>query len=175
MSPGSGTCLAKMLKSINMGNQDHRQKRRAPEPLRPVRADALRAERLRDLLEELIELNAHTPVIVEGKRDREALRTLGLTGEIITYNQGKGVHDFCEHLAEEHGDAVLLMDWDREGEALFAKLAEGLGGLWEEHARFRKFIRLICQKEIKDVEGLPALMRRLEAGLVEETLIEDGP
>jgi 5S rRNA maturation endonuclease (ribonuclease M5) len=139
--------------------------------LQPLKREAERAERLRELIEALAEVNAHVPVIVEGKRDKAALKALGLAGEIITYNRGMNVHDFCEHIAADHAEAVLLMDWDREGDALQRKLGRELRGLWEDHKHFRETIRLMCQKEVKDVEGLPALLRRLEAGMVDETMI----
>ena len=142
--------------------------------LPPLKRDAERAERLRDLLAELAEVNATVPVVVEGKRDREALTALGLGGEIITYNRGMGVHEFCEYVQERCGAVVLLPDWDREGEALMVRLGAELRGHWEVYGRFREMLRLMCQKEIKDIEGLPALLRRLEVGVVEETLIEEG-
>ncbi len=146
--------------------------------LHPLKREAERAERLRALLEELAGINlpeyehGGVPVIVEGKRDKAALITLGLTGDIITYNRGMNVHDFCDHIAEAHEAVVLLMDWDREGNTLQQKLGRELEGLWEEFRRFRKTFILMCQKEVKDIEGLPSLLRRLETGMVEETLIE---
>ena len=144
--------------------------------LHPLKREAERAERLRKLIDELAELNCleHVPVIVEGKRDKAALEMLGLTGEVITFNRGVRVHDFCEHIAENHAEVVLLTDWDREGDALHKKLGRELKGRWEVFGRFREVLMLMCQKEVKDVEGLPALLRRLEAGMIEETLIEDG-
>ncbi|KKL67212.1 hypothetical protein LCGC14_2137260, partial [marine sediment metagenome] len=143
--------------------------------LHPLKRDAVRAERLRELIVELAELNSpehgHVPVIVEGKRDKAALETLGLRGEVITFNRGVRVHDFCEHIAENHAEVVLLTDWDREGDALHKKLGRELKGRWEVFGRFREVLMLMCQKEVKDVEGLPALLRRLETGMVEESLI----
>ena len=43
-------------------------------------------EYLKKALDELSEENKKVPVIVEGEKDIEALRKLGLTGEIITVN-----------------------------------------------------------------------------------------
>ncbi len=152
--------------------------------LHPLKREEERAERLRDLLEELAEINSPehghvpvpvpVPVIVEGKRDKAALQSLGLSGEIITYNRGMNVYDFSDHIAGDYAKVVLLMDWDREGDSLQSKLGQELSGHWEESRRFRDSLRLMCQKEIDCVEGLPALLRRLEAGVIEETLIEDG-
>ena len=45
-------------------------------------------EDVQKALSELIEENRNTAVIVEGEKDVEALRRLGLTGKIITLNSG---------------------------------------------------------------------------------------
>ncbi len=161
-----------------MTHKGRDRQRSSERVLHPMKREAVRAERLRELLEELAEINTFehghvpVPVIVEGKRDKAALRALGLAGEVITYNQGMNVHDFCEHIREQYSEVVLLMDWDREGDALNRKIGRELKGRWEVYKHFRETLRLMCQKEVKDVEGLPALLRRLETGLVDETLIE---
>lgn len=133
----------------------------------PNAIDTHRAERLREILEALYEVNKLVPVIVEGRRDALALRRLGLVGEIITLHRGKGIYEFCEHVEAEHRKAVLLMDWDREGESLFRRLGHDLSGHWEEFSVFREALKALCQKDIKDVEGIPSLLRRLEG--------EEGP
>ena len=123
--------------------------------------DAERAERLREVLQTLYEVNKRVPIIVEGRRDIEALRRIGLVGDIITLHAGKGLYEFCEGIAEEFHHVILLMDWDDKGEKLFRSLAEGLKGSWEEFAPLREIIRILCQKDIKDVEGIPGLLERL--------------
>ena len=123
--------------------------------------DAERAERLREVLQTLYEVNKRVPVIVEGRRDTEALRKIGLVGDIITLHAGKGLYEFCEGIAEEFHHVILLMDWDDKGEKLFRTLAEDLQGLWEEFAPLREIIRVLCQKDIKDIEGIPGLLERL--------------
>jgi 5S rRNA maturation endonuclease (ribonuclease M5) len=123
--------------------------------------DVERAERLREVLQSLYEANKRVPVIVEGRRDADALRKIGLVGDIITLHSGKGLYEFCEDIAEKSSHAVLLMDWDDKGEKLFRSLAEGLKGSWEEFAPLREIIRILCQKDIKDVEGIPGLLERL--------------
>jgi 5S rRNA maturation endonuclease (ribonuclease M5) len=124
--------------------------------------DTARAERLREVLESLYEANKLVPVIVEGRRDALALRKLGLVGEIITFHRGKGIHEFCEYIEARHRKAIMLLDWDREGERLFRRLGRNLSGHWEEFAVFRDALKALCQKDIRDVEGIPKLLRRLE-------------
>ena len=128
----------------------------------PSIEDLQRAERLREVLEALHEVNKRVPVIVEGKRDMIALRKLGLVGEIITLHRGKGLYDFCEEIAERFTKVVILLDWDEKGESLTRTLSENLTGHWEEFAPVRGVLKILCQRDIKDIEGIPKLLMRLE-------------
>lgn len=121
-----------------------------------------RAKRLREVLEVLCEINKSYPVVVEGKKDLQALRKLGLSGEILLLHCGKGLHEFSEELAENFSRVIVLLDWDAKGEALFTALTSNLNGQWEEYASFRELLRLLCQKDIRDIEGIPVLLLRLE-------------
>ncbi len=128
----------------------------------PTAVDAARAERLREVLESLYEANKLVPVVVEGRNDSLALRKLGLVGEIVTFHRGKDFHEFCEYIEERFHKVILLPDWDREGERLFRRLGKNLSGHWEEFSAFREALRALCQKDIRDIEGIPKLLRRLE-------------
>lgn len=134
----------------------HRQKKL------PSITDAERSARLREVFEDLQELNKRIPVIVEGKRDASALRNLGLMGDIITLHNGQNMYDFCDNIARRYDRVIILIDWDRKGDDLFKTLAHNLKGHWEEFASFRELLKILCQKEIKDIEGIPTLLRRLE-------------
>lgn len=128
----------------------------------PSAIDVERAERLREVFEHLIEVNKTVPVIVEGKKDASALKSLGVTGEIITLHNGKNLYDFCDDIIHRFHRVVLLSDWDRKGEDLNKILSAYLKGHWEEYSSFRDLLKVLCQKEIKDIEGIPKLIRRLE-------------
>ena len=128
----------------------------------PSADDTERAERLREVLVALYEVNKRIPVIVEGKKDAAALKKLGLVGDIITLHSGKGLYEFCEDIAEKFARVVILLDWDEKGEKLNSLVAEHLCGHWEEFSAFRGIIKILCQKDIKDIEGIPKLLGRLE-------------
>jgi len=128
----------------------------------PTINDLERAERLREIIEDLSEINKSTPIIVEGKKDAIALRKLGISGEIITLHNGKNLYEFCMEITERYDKVVILLDWDKKGENLNKIVSENLKGYWEEHSLFRELFKLLCQKEIHDIEGLPSLLRRLE-------------
>jgi 5S rRNA maturation endonuclease (ribonuclease M5) len=124
--------------------------------------DLERAERLREVFEALYEVNKRVPVIVEGKKDAVALKKLGLVGEIITLHNGKGLYEFCEDISEKFSKVVILLDWDEKGEKLCRSLSKDLSGHCEEFSVFRGIIKVLCQKDIKDIEGIPRLLERLE-------------
>jgi 5S rRNA maturation endonuclease (ribonuclease M5) len=128
----------------------------------PSPGDFERAERLRKVIEDLHEINKNIPIIVEGNKDVSALRKLGLVGEIITLHRGKSLYDFCLDIAERFQKVIILLDWDKKGESLNKTLAMHLNGHWEEFSFFRELFKVHCQKEIKDIEGIPKLLRRLE-------------
>lgn len=131
-------------------------------------ADLERAERLREVFEALYEVNKKFPVIVEGRRDSEALRRLGLAGEIITLHRGNNLYEFCEEVAEKYERVVLLLDWDERGESLYKFLGSHLEGHWEVFSGFREILKILCQKDIKDIEGIPRLLRNLEGDKLNE-------
>ena len=74
---------------------------------------------LRNLINEMNE--SHVPIIVEGRKDVKALRKIGIEGKIIKLNSGKSIVNFCEDVARDYDEVILLLDWDRKGEELTEK------------------------------------------------------
>src|SRR6202142_3706298 len=68
--------------------------------------DTERAERLKEVLQALYEANKRVPIIVEGRRDANALRRIGLAGDIINLHSGMGLFEFCEDIAEKYGHVI---------------------------------------------------------------------
>lgn len=60
-------------------------------------------------------------VIVEGKKDRAALRKIGIHSNIFVLNT-KPLFAVAEEIAESCGEAVILTDLDDEGKKLYGKL-----------------------------------------------------
>jgi 5S rRNA maturation endonuclease (ribonuclease M5) len=123
-------------------------------------------ERLADLvkvLDELVERNLVTPVIVEGRNDVEALRILGLKGKVYSLNHGIPLFNFCEEISREHNEVIILTDWDSKGGKLARSLREGFkANAVEYNDRLRARLVRICKKEGKDVESLPRILKVLE-------------
>ena len=73
-------------------------------------------------------------IIIEGPRDKIALKRLGFTGPLEVVNRGWGMDRFIAYLYETYGTRTedrkatmtLLMDWDRTGGRLQANLRRRL-------------------------------------------------
>ena len=69
-------------------------------------------------------------ILVEGKRDVQALRILGFSGPIEQLNRGWPVDRVAVFLAEEFDNPpIILMDWDRTGGRLQRTLVKALMSL----------------------------------------------
>lgn len=110
-------------------------------------------------LDELVEVNTSVPVIVEGVKDRQALRKLGLTGDIVTINKGISLSDFADLVSERYDEVIILSDWDRRGGSLCRRLKELLKGRVVYDVRIRQ--RLSRFAMIKKVEGLPSWLETI--------------
>jgi len=134
----------------------------APDPAgassTPTTDARLAAARLHGLLHELRLLNEELPVIVEGRRDVDALRRLGLKGAILTLHCGRTVAAFAEQLSRRFPAVVLLLDWDRRGRQLHTQLTRLLETDWEEYHYLRQELITLCKSTISSVEELPALL-----------------
>jgi len=111
-----------------------------------------------------------TPIIVEGKKDLETLRTLGVQGLIVTAKTGgKSRLDLLTEIEKiGYREVILLLDFDRRGKEWTAILRQNL-----EKARikvnvtFRKELLRSAGKELKDIEGLAAYLQTLSKKLGE--------
>jgi 5S rRNA maturation endonuclease (ribonuclease M5) len=106
-----------------------------------------------ELIEQIKNLKAETrPIIVEGKKDKEALEALGVNAPIITLT-GNPMYNIVEDIAREHKECVTLVDLDREGKQLFGKLNSGLSRLGVRvDNKFREF--LLKKTKLRQIEGL---------------------
>jgi len=121
-----------------------------------------RLEAICSVLERLRLENEEFPVIVEGRKDTQSLRAVGLTGEIIEINNGKSIVAMCEGLAE-YGRVILLFDWDRKGGQLTRAFSEALKTEGVDYdTRIRSELAVLVKKDIKDVEGLGSMVERLK-------------
>jgi dTMP kinase len=123
-----------------------------------------RLEVLEEVLEELSDLSADHTIIVEGKKDREALADLGISGDVVAVQSGGGPLRISETVRAAGRKAVILTDWDAKGERIADELGRALSSLCVTFdGQIRARLKDVCVKDIKDVESLPALYRRLSS------------
>jgi 5S rRNA maturation endonuclease (ribonuclease M5) len=116
-------------------------------------------EELEEALAELREENITVPIIVEGDKDIAALRKLEVAGEIIRFNKGQSVSDFCDMIVQKHKKIILLTDWDFRGGRLCQQIKKNLENRIKVDLEFRKVFakRCVC----RTVEGLPQWIETL--------------
>ena len=113
----------------------------------------------------LEELNS--PVIVEGKRDTQALRDLGFDGIIVELNDGDSVLSTVEKIVHKFGRRcifIVLTDWDRTGGSLAKQLKEyGESCDLIPNLRIRQNLSILSSKDITCIEELPTFVRNLRS------------
>lgn len=67
------------------------------------------------------ESNNGAVVVVEGKRDVNALASIGFNGSIVTLNNFRGINRLVENL-ERESKVILMLDMDRKGKYLTHKI-----------------------------------------------------
>lgn len=121
------------------------------------------------------------PVIVEGRRDMETLRSLGFEGPIELVNRGWGQSRLIAHLHDSYGQInsvdggpslMLMMDWDRTGMRLHEKLLNRMRSLdmWIDESTRNTLMRTVALKA-PTVEGL----KNLVDDLIPLINLEDPP
>ncbi len=120
-------------------------------------------EGLKEVLTQIRKENEDKPILVEGKKDVEALRDLGMKGEIIEVKRGDTIFHTIEDLRGEYEEVIILTDWDRSGARLDHKIRKACeANVISYNNQYRKKIIMYVKKEVKDVEALPAFIERAE-------------
>ena len=89
--------------------------------------DELVLEKLRSFVGQLNEESEKgSVVVVEGRRDAEALSSIGFTGNPAVFHNFKGVADFVDTHAHIGRKIILLLDMDRTGKYLTSRLVSQL-------------------------------------------------
>lgn len=101
-------------------------------------------------------------ILVEGRRDREALAKLGITGEIVMTSH-RSLLNLSESLARSKKDIIILTDWDERGEEVARQIslymeADGV----RPDNNIRCSLRGLLKKEITEVENLYGYVENLK-------------
>lgn len=119
-------------------------------------SDELVIEKLRSFVGQLNdECEKGSVVVVEGRRDAEALSSIGFTGNPAVFHNFKGVADFVD--AHDHKDRkiILLLDMDRTGKYLTGRLVSQLQTRRNNVTLFYKhLLARITNGKVRHVEDL---------------------
>ena len=92
-------------------------------------------------------------VIVEGKRDSNALRKLGFSGKILEFHSFKGIVKFSDSVAK-YKSIILLLDGDRKGRYLTRRIIDILEHRTKIDLSFKKKLVSITKGKIRFIEQL---------------------
>jgi 2,5-diamino-6-(ribosylamino)-4(3H)-pyrimidinone 5'-phosphate reductase len=123
-------------------------------------------ENILQIISALVEESAKgPPIVVEGKKDVEALRALGVEGKVVTVKTGgKSFLDTVteiEQLGSEN--VILLLDFDRRGKEGTTRLKLNLErAKIKPNIQFWRNLLATVGNEMQCIESLPAYMHTLE-------------
>jgi len=122
-------------------------------------------ERIELTIEKLLqESDKGVPIVVEGKKDTQALRELGVNGTILTLKTGG--KNFLQATTEietvNYKEVILLLDFDRRGKEATKRLQFDLERLKiKVNLRFWIELQALVGHEIQCTESLPNYLRTL--------------
>jgi 5S rRNA maturation endonuclease (ribonuclease M5) len=95
----------------------------------------------------------HSIIVVEGKRDEQALQKLGYTGKICQFHSFKGLIKFADSMPK-YKNLILLLDSDRKGRYLTKRIISQLQHRVTVDLSYRKQLTIITKGRIRNVEDL---------------------
>ncbi len=101
-------------------------------------------------------------IIVEGKKDKAALSTLGVRESVFILN-GKDIWNRLEEIASKNQEkhVVILTDFDKEGKKLYGKITKDLEKIGMKiNKKYREFFQK--RTKISQIEGLDTYITNRE-------------
>ncbi|MEM3144199.1 MAG: hypothetical protein QXW91_06225, partial [Candidatus Nitrosotenuis sp.] len=95
----------------------------------------------------------NSAIVVEGKRDAHALKSLGLCKEVLEFHKFCGLTNFSDSVFR-HETVILLFDSDRKGRYLTKRVIGQLEHRTKINLSYKKRITRITQGRIKSIEDL---------------------
>ena len=111
-------------------------------------------QEISELQEFVLQLNSvNGVVVVEGKRDFNALRKLGYQGKILEFHKFGGINNFVDSAAK-YEKIILLFDRDKKGRYLTGKTIQLLQRRTRVDLSYKKKLRQITSGKIMFIEQL---------------------
>ena len=108
--------------------------------------------KIRGFIDEL-NSKADSVVIVEGKRDAEALKRLGLTKHVLEFHKFGGIAKFADSVSR-HKKLIIMLDSDRKGRYLTRRIIEQLSRRTKLDLSQKKRLIEITSGKIRTIEEL---------------------
>lgn len=102
---------------------------------------------------EQLNLQRNCAVVVEGKRDSNALKRLGFTGIVLEFHHFNGLIKFADHAAQ-YDNLIMLLDGDRKGRYLTGRLIENLSRRTKVDLSFKKKLVSITKGKVRFIEQM---------------------
>jgi len=116
-----------------------------------------RLEKIRELKEFVDQINNESTknslILVEGKRDLEALSYLGCSGNIQAYHNYKSIVDLADNFRVKYKKLIFHVDLDDTGRIMTRKISHLLNQRYIDNYYRNKIIR-ITQGKIRTIEEL---------------------
>jgi 5S rRNA maturation endonuclease (ribonuclease M5) len=116
-----------------------------------------RLEKIRELKEFVDQINNESTkdslILVEGKRDLEALSYLGCSGNIQAYHNYKSIVHLADNFRVNYKKLILLLDLDDTGRIMTRKISHLLNQRYIDNYYRNKIIR-ITRGKIRTIEEL---------------------
>lgn len=112
-------------------------------------------QEISELKDFIFELNSMTDsiVVVEGKRDSNALRRIGYQGKILEFHRFGGMVNFADSVAD-YQRLIILFDRDRKGRTLTGRTIQLLQRRTKVDLTFKRKLRTITKGKIMFIEQL---------------------
>jgi 2,5-diamino-6-(ribosylamino)-4(3H)-pyrimidinone 5'-phosphate reductase len=125
-----------------------------------------RQEKIRQIIEKLVEESKKgIPIIVEGKKDANNLKQMGIEGRIVTAKTGgKNFLDVVSEI-ETSGirNVVLFLDFDRRGRDGTKRLTEELEHLHiKANMWFWRELGGLINRDVQCIESIPHYIETLQ-------------
>ncbi|MEM4311348.1 MAG: toprim domain-containing protein [Nitrososphaerales archaeon] len=98
-------------------------------------------------------IDSQAIVIVEGKRDVEALKALGYKGSLMEYYKGINLDNLINSL-KKYKKVILLFDLDKHGRLLTAKLTRALESYIKVDLFYRRKLVEIAKGRFTTIQNL---------------------
>jgi 5S rRNA maturation endonuclease (ribonuclease M5) len=123
-------------------------------------------EKIQQILTKLIEASAkRTLVVVEGKKDAQALKTIGVIASILMVKtSGKSFLQATEEIEKcSASEVILLLDFDRRGKEGTLRLQQDLEKTKiKVNTQFWRDLQALVGRDIACIESLPSYLKLLQ-------------